>query len=397
MKNKSDAEKHICPVCCRTDISVFIDIARLPVHCSMLWPTQDGAVKAPRGDIRLAHCRFCGHIFNLAFDPGLMKYDQDYENSLHFSPRFQEYAGSLAGRLIDRYDLHDMDILEIGCGKGDFLRLLCELGGNRGVGFDPSYDRDRTGGPVPEGLTFVQDFYSDRYADCKADLICCRHVLEHIQYPRDFLTGLRGAIGGRLGIKVFFEVPNALFTLKDLSIWDLIYEHCSYFTEPSLAYLFTSCGFRILDISESFEGQFLCIEAGPVTMVDGATDYGDYRRRISRYAGAFSARYRSRVEAWKNEIGRIGRAEKRLVIWGGGSKGVTFLNTLGVKDESRYVVDINPHKHGKYIPGTGQEIVPPEFLSEYKPEIIVVMNPVYIDEICRAVRGTNVDAGVVPV
>ncbi|MEO1671695.1 MAG: hypothetical protein AAFR77_13070, partial [Cyanobacteria bacterium J06631_2] len=66
---------------------------------------------------------------------------------------------------------------------------------------------------------------------------------------------------------------------------------------------------------------------------------------------------------------------------GAGSKGVTFLNILQEQQQIRYVVDINPHKEKKYIPGTGQEIIAPNFLIDYQPEIVIVMNPIYENEI----------------
>jgi hypothetical protein len=69
------------------------------------------------------------------------------------------------------------------------------------------------------------------------------------------------------------------------------------------------------------------------------------------------------------------------VVWGGGSKGVTFLNMLKAQHQIEYVVDLNPRKQGKYVAGTGQKIVPPEFLWEYRPDIVIVMNPIYENEI----------------
>jgi hypothetical protein len=72
---------------------------------------------------------------------------------------------------------------------------------------------------------------------------------------------------------------------------------------------------------------------------------------------------------------------QRAVLWGGGSKGVTFLTTLGVQDEIEYVVDINPYKHGTYMAGGGQEIVAPDFLRAYNPDLVIIMNPIYREEI----------------
>jgi SAM-dependent methyltransferase len=377
-----------CPVCNSTGVVVFFEVFQIPVHCNVLWPTQDVAIRAPKGDVRLGFCGDCGYIFNLVFDPALMEYTQDYENSLHFSPRFQSYAEWLAARLVDRYDLRDRDIIEIGCGKGDFLTLLCELGGNRGVGFDPSYVPEQGVGEAAERITFIQDFYSERYASCKADFICCRHVLEHVQFPRDFLIAVRRAIGNRPGTAVFFEVPNVLFTLRDLGIWDLIYEHCSYFSPSSLSRLFAACEFDICDVAETYEGQFLCIEAMPGEgLVDSRRDPRDDPAEAACDVAAFADRYWGKIRNWRRHLGRMARAGQRAVVWGAGSKGVTFLNLLETQGQIAYVVDINPRKQGMYVAGTGQQIVPPEFLREYQPDVVIVMNPVYQDEIRQFTGG----------
>jgi len=386
--NQYTTQESKCSVCNSTDVALFFEIPQVPVHCNLLWPTRDEAIQAPKGDIRLGFCGDCGHIFNLAFDPGLMEYTQDYENSLHFSPRFQGYAESLAARLIERYDLHGKDIIEIGCGKGDFLRLLCELGGNRGVGFDPSYVPEQNDNATAGRITFIRDFYSERYASYKADLICCRHVLEHIQFPRDFLTSVRRSIGNRLGTGVFFEVPNVLFTLRDLGIWDLIYEHCSYFSSSSLSHLFRACGFDVCDLTEAYEGQFLSIEALPGEgLTDPTRDPRDDLEEMAHDVATFGDKYRSKAQVWRRNLERIASTGQRAVIWGAGSKGVTFLNALATQGQIAYAVDINPRKQGMYLAGTGQQVVPPEFLRDYQPDVVIVMNPIYQREIQHITEG----------
>ena len=368
-----------CPVCYTTDITMFVEILQVPVHCNVLWSTKNEAIRAPKGDMQLGFCENCGHIFNLAFNPQLMEYTQAYENSLHFSPRFQSYVLSLARHLIERYSLHDKDIIEIGCGKGEFLTLLCKLGDNRGVGFDPSYVPEQND---TQQLIFVQDFYSERYAHHKADLICCRHVLEHIQYPRDFMNNVHRAIEHRQETGLFFEVPNVMYTLRDLGIWDLIYEHCSYFSASSLSHLFTICDFNVCDLAEAYEGQFLGINALSVKNIAGATgDFKTHPDDMTSFVTTFADKYQSKVKEWRRNLNQITEAKQRALVWGGGSKGVTFLNTLRTQDKIAYVVDINPRKQGMYVAGTGQKIIPPEFLQAYQPDIVIVMNPIYKDEI----------------
>jgi hypothetical protein len=287
-----------CRVCQTAALVVFIELPQIPIYCNLLWPTRQAALAAPKGDMRLAFCHVCGHIYNVAFNPDMLTYTQDYENSLHFSPRFQQYATSLATHLIERYALRGQQIVEIGCGKGEFLTLLCELGNNRGVGFDPSYV------PAPEGalpadarVTVFQEPYSERYTHYEAALLCCRHVLEHMSQPTHFLTMVRQTLANRRQTVLFFEVPNALFTLHDLAIWDLIYEHCSYFSPSSLAWIFQTCGFDIVDLRESMAGQFLCLEAYPGEAKAAGTQSIDPQTQVQQLAAdvsVFADHYRMR-------------------------------------------------------------------------------------------------------
>ena len=383
-----------CPICLKTNTNPFFEMSQVPVHCNLLWATRVTALSAPRGDIELGFCPDCGHVFNLTYDPSLMEYTQDYENSLHFSPRFQRYADSLARRLVDRYDIRNKDIIELGAGKGDFLTMLSELGGNRGVGFDPSY----VPGPeetVNKQLTFIQDFYSDKYSNYEADLICCRHVLEHVENPNGLVATVRLAAGHRLETVVFFEVPNVLFTLNALGVWDIIYEHCSYFSPYSLARLFWKNDFKVLDISTTFEDQFLTIEASPndepvQVIPDETSGLEEMKENIREFA----REYQQIVNVWQQRLQQIIDMGQRAVVWGAGSKGVTFLNTFKAQNSIEFVVDINPRKWGMHVAGTGQEIVNPDFLRTYHPEVVIIMNTNYKDEIRQQLYDLGITARV---
>ncbi|MEM9215758.1 MAG: methyltransferase domain-containing protein [Cyanobacteria bacterium P01_F01_bin.150] len=376
--------------------SVFFEMLDVPVYCNLLWSDQQGARNCPKGDIRLVFYPDTGMIKNIAFDPSKLGYSQDYENSLHYSPRFQQYAQSLADSLVSRHDLYDKDIIEIGSGKGDFLVSLCELGNNRGVGFDPSYIPRTEHGGMNDRVKFIQDFYSDKYQEYKADLICCRQTLEHIPNPSDLLIPLRKAIGDSIETAVFFEVPNGLHTFRNMAIWDIIYEHCCYFVPISMEKAFASCGFQVQLKNESFGGQFLCLEAlpssdtAPNTTYDSEHDHNiqSLLEDISTFTGKFDAL----VKDWGKRLAEIKQSGKKVVAWGAGSKGVTFLNIFKEYDVVQYIVDLNPRKTGMYVAGTGQEIVQPDFLKEYQPDIVIIMNPIYENEIKNSVM----DMGIAP-
>jgi len=386
--------KKACLVCNSTDVTEFVEISQLPIFCNLLLPTRDEAINATKGDIRLGFCGHCGHIFNTTFNPDLIKYNENYENCLHFSPRFHSYVSSLAASLVKKHNLHNKEIIEIGCGNGDFLTLLCEFGGNRGYGFDPSYSHKQSEYAVKNNVHFIQDFFSERYGAYKPDLICCRHVLEHISSPSLYLLNLRNTIGNYQKTVFFFEVPNVLFIFRDMSIWDIIYEHCSYFSSQSVAWLFNTGGFTVTDITESFEGQFLCIEAKQRKGICSPVSHNGIEK-LRRYISEFATNYMNKTTIWNHRIEQILKNGEKVVVWGAGSKGVTFLNTIQQKNYINYVVDINPRKQNMFIATTAQQIMPPSFLKEYRPDTILVMNPIYKDEINQIINNMGLTTKIV--
>lgn len=381
-----------CPVCDHPSPQTFVTIDQVPVHCNLLWPEREGALAAVRGDIVLAYCPSCGHVFNQAFDPALMEYTQAYENSLHFSPRFQAYAETLAGDLVERYDIRGKELVEIGAGQGDFLRLLCALGDNRGLGFDAAY----VPGEEDDGderVRFIGEFDWQAHIDAVPDMIYTRHVLEHIERPSLFLEGIREVIADNANTLVFFEMPNMSYTLRELAIWDIIYEHCGYFSSYSLSCLFTRAGFNVLATHETFGGQFLTIEALPAgnSSADGCAT-ADMLQEMQQQVNSFAAEFEQKVADWQSRLAAWAAAGKTVVAWGAGSKGVTFLNILQTQDQIRYIVDINPRKRGMFVVGSGQEIVPPEALREIQPDVVILMNPLYREEIAQIMAGMGLEA-----
>jgi hypothetical protein len=379
-----------CPDCGGPQTTVFFEAENAPVFCNVLWPSRERALAAAQAEIRLAFCRRCGLVYNVAFDPRLMEYEPGYDNPLHFSPHFRQYAQELAAELIERYQLRNKHVVGIGCGDGDFLRRLCQMGPNRGTGFDPS----RTGRIAEtDGVTIVPQAYSQSHGRGAADFICCRHVLEHIARPLDFLKGVRHTIGQGAACPVYFEVPNALYSFREMGVWDIIYEHRSYFTSQSLSNLFVRAGFEPSRVTERYAGQFVGIEARAGS--EKTSDCPPPVRELVDLMEEFGRAYQDKLSLWQDRLTQFRKDKSRVVLWGAGSKSVTFLNVLDIRaGQVEYVVDLNPRKQGQFVAGTGQQVVAPDFLRDYRPDAVIIMNPIYHCEIHKSIESLGIKTDI---
>jgi hypothetical protein len=263
-------------------------------------------------------------------------------------------------------------VLEIGSGKGEFLVDLCEQGVDSAIGLDPSYVPGRLTSPATERITFVQDYYSDAYAHLTADAIVCRHTLEHIQPVAELMRLIRSSLDGHEVL--LFELPDVLRVLREGAFWDMYYEHASYFSPGSLARLFRATGFDVADLELAYDDQYILLAARPGA--SGATlSLEEESGVVAGAVDGFRTAYEETRERWRERL----TAAERPVIWGAGSKGVAFLTTLGPGLE--LAVDVNPHKQRKFLAGSGVEVVAPEALRGYGPDLVVAMNAVYLDEI----------------
>ena len=383
-----------CPICAAPEPTVFYEVDDVPVHDVLLMRTRAAALAFPTGNIRLAFCATCGFVWNRAFDPTRLRYSAEYEETQAFSPTFNAFHRRLAAHLIDRYALRGRHIVEIGCGKGEFLTLLCELGSNTGTGYDPSYVPARTPDAARGRVTFIADRYSEAQSAGDAALICCKMTLEHVPDPRAFVAMVHRSMHPHAGTVVFFQVPNLTRILRDVAFWDVYYEHCSYFGRVSLAGVFRRCGFEILDLREDYDEQYLLIEARPAAVPVSAVAAKDRGAvdRLGHDVARFAAACRQRREEWAARLDELHRLGQTVVLWGAGSKAVAFLTTLRGHGAIEYAVDINPYKHGTYLPGGAQAIVAPEALRELRPDVVIVMNPIYRDEVRRSLH----DLGLAP-
>jgi SAM-dependent methyltransferase len=332
-------------------------------------------------------------LYNRSFDPDLLDYDATYENTLHYSAHFQQFARALADRLVTSHHLVGARVAEMGSGPGHFLAMLCERGVGRAFGFDPSYDAGRLGAPKhPSVEVSDEEFPADGSVPVR--LALSQHVLEHLRDPVSALEAQRAAVDADGGT-VYVEVPNGRLMIEQCALWDLVYEHVSYFVPSSLRLACRRAGLRVTELDTAFAGQFLWCDAVPAPDAEPPPDPSEVASLVHE-AVAFGRAARDRIEHARLELSELADSGP-VVLWGAGSKGMTYLNLTADVATVAGVVDINPRKVGWGVPGVPLTISAPETLKEIRPRTVLIANPVYTDEISDEIRGLGVAADVRPI
>ncbi len=371
MKSRPD-----CPGCGHRGLSAPFCLPRQPVVLNYRFRKADDAAHIRRRAVTLRQCRNCGLVFNATFDINAIPYDENYENRQSFSPAFQHHLDTLAAGLTRRNKLAGGRILEVGCGKGDFLRLLCVTAKATGVGYDTSYEPREE----PPGLAFHKRYVGAADVTQPFDAVVCRHVVEHVPEIGAFLRELRDIAAAAGDPVVVIETPRFEWIVEQLSLWDVFYEHCNYFPTAALAHLCRLAGFRVVRHRGVFGDQYQLLELRVARSA---------RRNLSTIIapgipaeaklGAFSRRARRHLDGLAKKFTQAAGGAG-WAVWGAGAKGVALVNHLrGPKP--RCVVDSNPAKQGGVLPGSRIPIVAPDDARLLRLGLIVIANPNYAREI----------------
>lgn len=335
-----------------------------PVFQNRMYDSAEEARNCPKGNIVLAEDPVTGIVCNRAFCPDLMVYDEHYQNEQGLSPTFQRHLDDVAD--IVEHTLGREELIEVGCGKGYFLEHLQARGlGIRG--FDPAYE-----GNNPR---IVREPFSPKVVG-RAQGLILRHVLEHIQDPIAFL-GEIAAANGHKG-HIYIEVPCFDWICERRAWFDIFYEHVNYFRLSDFHRVFG----KVIQSGHLFGGQYLYVVA----------DLSSLRAAMPPAPPAgLPPDFLSSIERCH------ARSQGSPVVWGGASKGVIFALLMQRAGHAvQTVIDINPAKQTKFLPGTGLQVQSPEqALPQLSPGApIVVMNSNYLDEIRRMTHNAYTYIGV---
>jgi 2-polyprenyl-3-methyl-5-hydroxy-6-metoxy-1,4-benzoquinol methylase len=309
-------------------------------------------------------CAGCG-LIQLLGPP--VPYFREVIRAAAFSDEMREFRRVQFRAFVERYALAGKKVLEIGCGRGEYLTILQESGANA---WGLEYAADSVAHCRAHGLQASQGFIaSDAYPIPEAPFagFFMLSFLEHLPDPGMVLRGIAGnltedAVG-------MVEVPNFDFILREGLFSEFVTDHLCYFTKATLGMLLALSGFEIVTCDEVWHDYILSAVVRRRPRAD-LGQLSDGKARLTQELRSFIRRFPGR----------------RVAIWGAGHQALALLALAELGDQVRYVVDSAPFKQGKFTPATHVAIVSPAALATDPVDAVLVMAAAYADEVVRALR-----------
>lgn len=331
-------------------------------------------VKEDRGlTLDLCQCMGCGLV---QFDCEPVDYYRDVIRAGGFSKTVVELRRYQYKHLIDSYHLEGKKFIEVGCGQGEFLKVLSEFPVEvHGIEHDPHLvELARAQGlDVTEGFTETED---TRFAGGLYDVFLSFNFLEHQPDPSTMLQAIyRNLEDDAMGL---ITVPSFEYIMDHNSYYELIRDHLAYYTFETLTPLLERNGFQVEECEViNRDTLSVIVRKRPQMDTENLLEcYVNLKREMETYM-----KY---LDAW----------DKKVAIWGASHQGFTLAATTKLGEKARYIIDSAPFKQGKFAPASHLPIVGPDHFHEHPVDAIIITAPGYTDEIAASIRqkfGTAVE------
>lgn len=336
--------------------------------------------------LRVLVCEHCWLAQTEDFTEREELFGADYAYFSSFSTTWLKHSEGYATAMIDRFDLnaHSL-VIEIGSNDGYLLQYF-KGGGIPCIGIEPT--ASTAAAARERGITTIEDFFGVTLAytlaaeSKQADLIAANNVLAHVPDINDFVAGFPVLLKPH-GVATF-EFPHLLRLVADNQFDTIYHEHFSYLSLTAVSRILASKGLTVFDVEEHpTHGGSLRVFAQRSDT--GQAPYSVQVKEILQHekkVGMLNAAYYSGFQATTNKVKDdflsflldAKRQGKTIAAYGAAAKGNTLINYAGVRpDMIPFVVDRNPEKQGKYMPGSRIPIVDETRLHATKPDFVVIL------------------------
>jgi hypothetical protein len=376
------ATNPLCRLCGEPLRHTFVDLGMSPLCESFLDAAELNRME-PFYPLQARICERCLLVQLEVYVSAQDIFGAEYPYFSAYSESWVEHARVYVERMVQEQDLSPASfVVEVASNDGYLLQYFGRAG-IPSLGIEPALNvaaaaRNR-------GVETLVEFFDSELAlrlvaeRGVADLIVANNVLAQVPALNDFVAGLRTLLAP-VGIATI-EVPHLVRLVEQLQFDTIYHEHYSYFSLHTLVALFERNDLQVFDVEElaSHGGSLRVFVRHPSGARAPAVDELLQRERdggydtLAAYEG-FAVRVAEARWALLELLIRERRRGKRIVGYGAPGKANTLLNYCGIRsDLLEYTVDRNPHKHGKFMPGTRIPIHPPERIAETEPDMIVIL------------------------
>ncbi|MCI8838040.1 MAG: NAD-dependent epimerase/dehydratase family protein [Hungatella sp.] len=383
IKERKNREKH-CILCGRQmNGTKLMELAGMPASAQDI--PDESRIKEDRGiTLCLCQCPKCGLV---QFDCEPVEYYRDVIRSGGYSTTMVNLRAGQYRHLIDTYGLEGKKFLEVGCGRGEFLKVLT---GFPVEAYGVEHRQSLVDGAVKDGLRVVKGFTESPDTvlgdNGPYDVFLSFNFLEHQPEPGVMLDCIRNNLTeDGMGL---ITVPSLEYILKYNGYYELLRDHIAYYTFDTLRYLMESNGFQVLE-EEMVNRDTLSV----IVRRQRELPRGSSKAEPVDISGltASVTDIRGQMEQLRDRLEKEG---KSLAVWGASHQGFTLAATTVLKDCARYMIDSAPFKQGRFAPASHLPIVPPDHWYREPADVILIVAPGYTEEIADSIRsrfGTDVE------
>ncbi len=314
----------------------------------------------------VCQCKSCG-LVQVKGEP--VAYYRDVIRATSVSQEMKEYRQSQFGKWIKKYHLTGKKIVEIGCGRGEYMKIMADfpvkLYGIEHKKESVVYDR-KSGLSVSEA--FIEN--ADEMIEYGPyDGFYILNFLEHIPYPNQFLQGIcNNLTDSGIGL---VEVPNFNMILEKKLFSEFIADHLMYFTKDTLRLILECNGFEVLEVNELWYDYIISAvvrKKKPIDIVPLKNQKDLITNQVWEY------------------IDRVKVKGGEVAIWGAGHQSMAVLSITEIYKEISCIIDSASFKQNKYTPATHIKIVKPDILTEGNITDVLIIAGGFSDEIAHILK-----------
>jgi SAM-dependent methyltransferase len=315
-------------------------------------------------ELEVYQCPNCG-LTQLGGEP--VPYFRDVVRASAFSEEMRGFRLEQFARFVQTHSLTGKKVLEVGCGRGEYLTLMRQQGA---AAFGLEHAPEAVAACRRDGLQVEEGFIENaerRLVNVPFDAFFMMNFLEHLPDPGATLQGIANNLTND-GVGLV-EVPNFDMIVRNRLFTEFIPDHLCYFTKETLALALRLNGFEVLTCDEIWHDYIISAIV---------------RKRRGLDLSSFSDRHVKLQQELHAHCNRFG--DKRVAVWGAGHQALTVLALARLEDKVKYVVDSAPFKQGRFTPATHLPIVPPTALDSDPVDAVIVMAAAYSDEVAQLIR-----------